>query len=110
MPDEATIEAPETEVTDESTNTTVIITPPVEDDAPAGVPQHEHGPCEEAGRANARIDELIATMAEHQAEEEEEEHAVEEAPAETVIEEPPAPEDEAAPSSGSTGHMAPGWF
>lgn len=113
MPDdEVVVEAPETEVSDESVNVTIVNaeTEP-EPEAPATtVPQHDHGPCAEAARANQRIDELEAAVTALAAVEVvEDEETVPEAPAETVIEDEQSEETPAA-GSGSTGHMAPGWF
>lgn len=113
MPDdEVVVEAPETEVSDESVNVTIVnVETEPEPEAPATVPQHDHGPCAEAARANQRIDELEAAVtALATVEVVEDEETVPEAPAETVIEDEQSEETPAAGGSGGTGHMAPGWF
>lgn len=94
---------------DESTNTTIVITPPAEDDGPAEVAAHDH-PHEHPHEHIGGCPECMAdvrSIVELEREQAGEAGGVAEAPTETVIE---GSETEATETEARTGHVAPGWF
>ena len=110
--EEVVVEAPDTEVTDESVNVTIVNaeTEPEPEPEPIVVPEHTHPEPE-----HKHISECPECMAAIAAEvlavqDVEEEASVADAPTETVIEEEPGEAEATPETKSSTGHMAPGWF
>lgn len=119
MSEEVTVEAPETEVTDESTTVVVnnIETPPAEEENQAAedaamLELRDHiGRVEtRAEEAHARVDALIATLAEQAEREDEEESQVAEPPTETVVEGETIETEGEATAEPEKRRGLPGWL